>query len=41
MTNLHTVLTNLDGKLSYTEGHSIVIHQGLDLEYSTARAWRE
>lgn len=35
MTNLHTVEVKLDGKLSYTEGHSIAIHQGLDLEYST------
>jgi len=33
--NLHTVEVKLDGKLSYTEGHSIAIHQGLDLEYST------
>jgi CubicO group peptidase (beta-lactamase class C family) len=35
MTNLHTVEVKLDGKLSYAEGHSIAIHQGLDLEYST------
>jgi CubicO group peptidase (beta-lactamase class C family) len=35
MTNLHTALKNLDQKLAYAEGHSIAIHQGLDLEYST------
>jgi CubicO group peptidase (beta-lactamase class C family) len=35
MTDLHTVEVKLDGKLSYTEGHSIAIHLGLDLEYST------
>src|SRR5262249_13350610 len=35
MPDLHTVLANLDKKLGYTEGHSIAIPQGLDLEYTT------
>jgi CubicO group peptidase (beta-lactamase class C family) len=35
MADLHKVLANLDGKLGYTEGHSIAIHQGQDLEYTT------
>jgi len=35
MPNLHTVLAKLDGKLGDTEGHSIAIHKGLDLKYST------
>jgi CubicO group peptidase (beta-lactamase class C family) len=35
MANLHQVLTNLDGKINYVEGHSIAIHQELDLELST------
>jgi CubicO group peptidase (beta-lactamase class C family) len=35
MPNLHTVLGNLDKKLGFTEGHSIAIHSGLDLEYTT------
>jgi CubicO group peptidase (beta-lactamase class C family) len=35
MANLHTVLGNLDKKLCYTEGHSIAIHLGLDLAYTT------
>jgi CubicO group peptidase (beta-lactamase class C family) len=35
MTNLHTVEVKLDAKLSYTEGHSITIREGLELEYST------
>jgi CubicO group peptidase (beta-lactamase class C family) len=35
MADLHTVLVNLGGKLGYTEGHSIAIHKGLDLEYTT------
>src|SRR5262245_18574908 len=35
MANLQTVLSKLDGQLSYAEGHSIAIHQGLNLAYST------
>lgn len=35
MTNLAQAGINLDGKLSYTEGHSIAIHQGLSLDWST------
>src|SRR5215472_14107679 len=35
MANLQTVLSKLDGQLSYAEGHSIAIHEGLDLKYST------
>jgi CubicO group peptidase (beta-lactamase class C family) len=35
MPNLHTVLANLDKKLGYTEGHSIAIYDGLDLEFTT------
>ena len=32
MTDLGAVFSNLDGKLSFTEGHSIAIHQGLNLK---------
>lgn len=35
MTDLHQVLVNLGNKLSYAEGHSIAIYDGLDLVYST------
>jgi CubicO group peptidase (beta-lactamase class C family) len=35
MTDWHKVLSNLNTKLSYTEGRSIAIRHGLDLEYST------
>ena len=35
MANLQKLLSKLDEKLNYTEGHSIAIHQGLDLVYST------
>jgi CubicO group peptidase (beta-lactamase class C family) len=34
MTNLHTLEVKLGDKLSYTEGHSIAILNGLNLEYS-------
>lgn len=35
MADLHQVLANLSAKLSYTEGHSIAIYDGLTLAYST------
>jgi CubicO group peptidase (beta-lactamase class C family) len=35
MTDLHTLEVLLGNKLSYTEGHSIAIHKGLTLKYST------
>jgi hypothetical protein len=35
MTNLTAVLNNLNGKLSFVEGHSIAIHEGLQLKKDT------
>jgi CubicO group peptidase (beta-lactamase class C family) len=35
MTDLHKALKNLSDKLSFAEGHSIAIRNGLELEYST------
>jgi Beta-lactamase len=35
MTNLHTLEIKLADKLSYTEGHSIAIHDGLVWKYGS------
>lgn len=40
MADLHQVLVNLGSKLSYAEGHSIAIYDGLNLVYSTGGARR-